>query len=100
MNNCNGVVGVFNCQGAGWCRVGKKNLIHDEQPETVTGIIRAKDIDYLPKLADEEWDGDAVLYSHLAGMPCRPIALGFVSIMMDLCRHLPRETKMIGKLKW
>ncbi|GFS31702.1 seed imbibition 1 [Actinidia rufa] len=67
MNNCNGVVGVFNCQGAGWCRVRKKNLIHDEQPETVTGIIRAKDIDYLPKLADEEWDGNTVLYSHLAG---------------------------------
>ena len=27
-----GVIGAFNFQGAGWCRVGKKNLVHDEQP--------------------------------------------------------------------
>jgi raffinose synthase len=47
MNEYSGVVGVFNCQEAGWCKVGKKNLIHDENPGTVTGIIRAKDIDYL-----------------------------------------------------
>ncbi|XP_058218967.1 probable galactinol--sucrose galactosyltransferase 1 [Rhododendron vialii] len=67
LNDFNGVVGVFNCQGAGWCRVGKKNLIHDDQPGTITGIIRANDVNYLPKLADDTWTGDAVLYSHLAG---------------------------------
>ncbi|KAL6999057.1 flavodoxin-like fold protein [Sarracenia purpurea var. burkii] len=67
LNEFNGVVGVFNCQGAGWCKVGKKNLIHDERPGTVTGIIRAKDVDYLPKLAGDAWTGDAVVYSHHAG---------------------------------
>ncbi|THF98073.1 probable galactinol--sucrose galactosyltransferase 1 [Camellia sinensis] len=67
LNDFNGVVGVFNCQGAGWCKVGKKNLIHDEQPGTVTGIIRAKDVDYLPKIVDDGWTGDCVLYSHLGG---------------------------------
>ncbi|KAM7499054.1 hypothetical protein LguiA_023468 [Lonicera macranthoides] len=67
LNDFTGVVGAFNCQGAGWCKVGKKNLIHDEQPDTVTGIIRAKDVDYLPKVADERWNGDAIVYSHLCG---------------------------------
>ncbi|XP_015881674.3 probable galactinol--sucrose galactosyltransferase 1 [Ziziphus jujuba] len=67
LNNFTGVVGVFNCQGAGWCKVSKKNLIHDENPETITGIIRAKDVDHLPKVADEKWTGDAVVYSHLGG---------------------------------
>ncbi|XP_022857614.1 probable galactinol--sucrose galactosyltransferase 1 [Olea europaea var. sylvestris] len=67
LNDFNGVVGVFNCQGAGWCRVGKKNLIHDEQPGTVTGILRSKDVDYLPRIADERWSGDVVVYSHLRG---------------------------------
>ncbi|KAJ0103521.1 hypothetical protein Patl1_03723 [Pistacia atlantica] len=67
LNDFTGVMGVFNCQGAGWCRVGKKNLIHDEQPGTVSGYIRAKDVDYLPKVAGAEWTGDAVLYSHLGG---------------------------------
>ncbi|KAI5674635.1 hypothetical protein M9H77_14999 [Catharanthus roseus] len=67
LNDFTGVVGVFNCQGAGWCKVGKKNLIHDEQPGTITGVIRAKDVDYLPRIAPEGWTGNAVVYSHLQG---------------------------------
>ncbi|KAK6149464.1 hypothetical protein DH2020_016989 [Rehmannia glutinosa] len=67
LNDHNGVVGVFNCQGAGWCKLGKKNLIHDEQPGTITGVIRAKDVDYLPRVANDKWNGDAVVYSHLHG---------------------------------
>ncbi|KAL6562475.1 flavodoxin-like fold protein [Orobanche gracilis] len=67
LNDHNGVVGVFNCQGAGWCKHGKKNLIHNEQPGTITGIIRAKDVDYLPRVVDDGWEGDAVVYSHLHG---------------------------------
>ncbi|KAJ0986939.1 hypothetical protein J5N97_005295 [Dioscorea zingiberensis] len=67
LNDHCGVVGVFNCQGAGWCRVGKKNLIHDEQPGTITGVIRSKDVDYLPRVADNDWKGNAIIYSHLGG---------------------------------
>lgn len=68
LNDFNGVVGVFNCQGAGWCRVGKKNLIHDVEPGTITGIIRASDVNYLPRIAPDGWRGDVVVYSHLHGM--------------------------------
>ncbi|KAE8733489.1 putative galactinol--sucrose galactosyltransferase 1 [Hibiscus syriacus] len=32
LNEFTGVIGSFNCQGAGWCKVGKTNVIHDEQP--------------------------------------------------------------------
>ncbi|OIW16414.1 hypothetical protein TanjilG_19130 [Lupinus angustifolius] len=67
MNDFSGVVGVFNCQGAGWCKVEKLNLIHDENPGTVTGIIRAKDVDYLSKVADDKWIGDTILFSHVGG---------------------------------
>ncbi|KAF3453252.1 hypothetical protein FNV43_RR03692 [Rhamnella rubrinervis] len=68
LNNFSGVVGVFNCQGAGWCKVGKTNLVHDEHPGTITGVVRAKDVEYLPKVAvDEKWSGDAVIFSHLGG---------------------------------
>ncbi|XP_057983468.1 probable galactinol--sucrose galactosyltransferase 1 [Malania oleifera] len=67
LNDFTGVMGVFNCQGAGWCQVGKKNLIHDEQPGTITGVIRAKDVDYLPRVAGDKWTGDTVIYSHLGG---------------------------------
>ena len=43
-------------------------MIHDLQPDTVTGYIRARDVDYLPKVADDGWNGDSVIYSHLGGM--------------------------------
>jgi len=47
--------------------LSRQNLIHNEQPGTVTGVIRAKDVDYFHKLADDTWSGDALLYSHLSG---------------------------------
>ncbi|CAO2184082.1 unnamed protein product [Urochloa humidicola] len=67
LNEHSGVIGAFNCQGAGWCKVGKKNLVHDEQPGTVTGIIRAQDVGYLAKVADQSWNGDVIVYSHIGG---------------------------------
>lgn len=67
LNDYNGVIGAFNCQGAGWCKVEKINLIHDVQPGTVTGIIRSKDIEYMHRVANEDWCGDALVYSHRSG---------------------------------
>ncbi|CAL5013218.1 unnamed protein product [Urochloa decumbens] len=67
LNEHSGVIGAFNCQGAGWCQVGKKNLVHDEQPGTVTGVIRAQDVGYLAKVADQSWNGDVIVYSHIGG---------------------------------
>jgi raffinose synthase len=68
MNKCAGVVGVFNCQGAGWCRVSKKTRIHDEAPGTLTGSVRAEDVDAIARVAGgADWDGEAVVYAHRAG---------------------------------
>ncbi|CAM8988949.1 unnamed protein product [Rhodiola kirilowii] len=67
LNEFTGIVGVFNCQGAGWCKVGKTNLIHNQEPSTLTGVVRAKDVNYLSKIASDGWKGDVIIYSHLAG---------------------------------
>jgi raffinose synthase len=67
LNEHNGVVGAFNCQGAGWCRVGKKILINDKQPGTVTGVIDANNVHFLRRVANDDWDGDVIIYSHLGG---------------------------------
>ncbi|KAJ6417555.1 hypothetical protein OIU84_003307 [Salix udensis] len=67
LNDFNGVIGVFNCQGAGWCRVGKTNLIHDENPGTISDFVKAKDVDHLSRVACDGWTGDSVLYSHVGG---------------------------------
>jgi len=66
------VVGVFNCQGAGWCRVTKRTRVHDAAPGTLTGTVRADDVDAIARVAgagddgDGEWDGEAVVYAHRA----------------------------------
>uniref|UniRef100_A0A0E0LWE3 galactinol--sucrose galactosyltransferase n=1 Tax=Oryza punctata TaxID=4537 RepID=A0A0E0LWE3_ORYPU len=73
LNEHSGVIGAFNCQGAGWCRVGKKNLVHDEQPATVTGVIRAQDVHHLATVAADGWNGDVIVYSHIGGeVTCLP----------------------------
>ncbi|XP_062212783.1 probable galactinol--sucrose galactosyltransferase 2 [Phragmites australis] len=67
VNKCTGVVGVFNCQGAGWCRVTKKTRVHDAAPGTLTGSVRAEDVDAIAHLAGPDWNGGAVVYTHRSG---------------------------------
>eukprot|EP00252_Welwitschia_mirabilis_P009525 TRINITY_DN2216_c0_g1_i2.p1 TRINITY_DN2216_c0_g1~~TRINITY_DN2216_c0_g1_i2.p1 ORF type:complete len:433 (-),score=29.33 TRINITY_DN2216_c0_g1_i2:452-1750(-) len=67
LNKHTGVIGVFNCQGAGWCKVQKKNRIHDNSPMTLSGSVRAQDIDFLPQTTGTNWTGDTVFYSHRSG---------------------------------
>ncbi|XP_010257201.1 PREDICTED: probable galactinol--sucrose galactosyltransferase 2 [Nelumbo nucifera] len=67
MNKCSGVVGVFNCQGAGWCKIAKKTCIHDASPGTLTGSVCATDVDLLSQVAGSNWNGDVVAYAHRSG---------------------------------
>ncbi|KAF8043994.1 hypothetical protein BT93_A2084 [Corymbia citriodora subsp. variegata] len=67
LNKCTGVVGVFNCQGAGWCKVVKKTRIHDESPGTLTSSIRATDVDLISQVASPNWNGETVVYAYRSG---------------------------------
>ncbi|GFP89697.1 probable galactinol--sucrose galactosyltransferase 2 [Phtheirospermum japonicum] len=67
MNKCSGLVGVFNCQGAGWCKVAKKTLIHDASPGTLTGSIQAADVDGISQIAGPGWNGETIVYAYKSG---------------------------------
>ncbi|MBA0823469.1 hypothetical protein Goarm_020199, partial [Gossypium armourianum] len=67
VNKCSGVVGVFNCQGAGWCKVTKKTRIHDASPGTLTGSVCANDVDSIAQVAGAGWNGESVVYAHRSG---------------------------------
>lgn len=67
MNDFTGVLGVFNCQGAAWCRVNTKNLVHNEQPGAVSCTIQANDVHYLTNIAEHGWTGDTIVYLHRGG---------------------------------
>lgn len=68
VNKCSGVVGVFNCQGAGWCKITKKTRIHDESPGTLTGSVRVTDVENMAQIAGAGWNGDAIVYGHRSGI--------------------------------
>ncbi|CAH9062797.1 unnamed protein product [Cuscuta europaea] len=67
VNKCTGVVGVFNCQGAGWCRVTKKTRVHDTSPSTLSTSVQATDVVSIGQLASPDWSGDTVVYTFRSG---------------------------------
>ncbi|XP_028761539.1 probable galactinol--sucrose galactosyltransferase 2 isoform X1 [Neltuma alba] len=67
MNKCSGVVGVFNCQGAGWCKIEKKTRVHDASPATLSGSVSASDVDLIAQVAGYDWDGQAIVYAFRSG---------------------------------
>ncbi|KAL9255683.1 putative galactinol--sucrose galactosyltransferase 2 [Drosera capensis] len=67
VNKCSGVVGAFNCQGAGWCKIAKTTRIHDASPGTLTTSVSAADVDIISKVAGPNWGGDMVVYAHRSG---------------------------------
>ncbi|XP_020211843.1 probable galactinol--sucrose galactosyltransferase 2 [Cajanus cajan] len=67
LNKCSGVVGVFNCQGAGWCKIEKKTRIHDTSPGTLTSSVCASDVDLITQVAGAEWLGETIVYSYRSG---------------------------------
>lgn len=67
MNACTGVVGVFNCQGAGWSDEHKCIEAYDYPPEFVTGCVRPLDVESLQDVAEGEWNADCAMYAHSTG---------------------------------
>ncbi|XP_027366335.1 probable galactinol--sucrose galactosyltransferase 2 [Abrus precatorius] len=67
LNKFSGVVGVFNCQGAGWCKIEKKTRIHCASPGTLTGSVCASDVDFIAQVAGADWHGDTIVYAYRSG---------------------------------
>ena len=80
MNKCTGVVGVFNCQGAGWCKVAKKTLIHDASPGTLSGSVQAADVDNIVQCAGPDWNGETVVYAYRSGTLALHISYSLINI--------------------
>ncbi|XP_027179116.1 probable galactinol--sucrose galactosyltransferase 6 [Coffea eugenioides] len=68
MNKYTGVLGVYNCQGAAWNTVERKNTFHQTKSEAITGYIRGRDVHLIAEVAmDPEWTGDCAIYGHWSG---------------------------------
>ncbi|KAL8040677.1 hypothetical protein ABFX02_10G113400 [Erythranthe guttata] len=70
MNKYSGVLGVYNCQGASWNSVERKNTFHQAtiSTEPITGYIKGGDVHLISQTAlDANWDGKVALYSYMKG---------------------------------
>lgn len=68
MNKYGGVLGVYNCQGAAWNSIERKNTFHQTKSESLTGYIRGRDVHLIAEVAmDPKWNGDCAIYSHRSG---------------------------------
>lgn len=68
MNKYTGVLGVYNCQGAAWNSVERKNTFHQTKSDAITGAIRGRDVHLIAEAAtDSSWNGDTAIYGHRTG---------------------------------
>ncbi|KAL1554843.1 putative galactinol--sucrose galactosyltransferase 6 [Salvia divinorum] len=68
INKHSGVLGVYNCQGAAWNSVERKNTHHQTKTEAITGYVRGRDVHFISNVAsDSNWDGHVAIYSHRVG---------------------------------
>ena len=45
----------------------KKTRIHDESPGTITGSVRAADVDAIAQVAGSDWGGETIVYAYKSG---------------------------------
>ncbi|XP_010241576.1 PREDICTED: probable galactinol--sucrose galactosyltransferase 6 isoform X2 [Nelumbo nucifera] len=68
MNKFTGVLGVYNCQGAAWSSVERKNMFHQTRSEAITGVLRGGDVHLIAEAAtDADWNGDCAVFRHRGG---------------------------------
>lgn len=98
MNELTGVLGVFNCQGAGtWYGLDSQNTACPEA--VLAGSVSPGDVEHLEEIAGEDWTGDCAVYSYNAGNVDTNLSdtiglLQFqVSIYVSTCRFSPKSAK-------
>ncbi|XP_038712471.1 probable galactinol--sucrose galactosyltransferase 2 isoform X1 [Tripterygium wilfordii] len=66
LNKCTGVIGVFNCQGAGswpcW-----ENTVQEKVSAKISGQVSPADIEYFEEVSGKQWTGDCAVFSFSSG---------------------------------
>ncbi|KAH1246144.1 putative galactinol--sucrose galactosyltransferase 2 [Glycine max] len=81
LNVLTGVVGVFNCQGAGsW---SLKSLEAAPSCITISGKVRPLDVEFLEEAAGENWNGDCIVYAFNAGLLSKVSCRGKLEVSLE-----------------
>lgn len=70
LNKLTGVIGVFNCQGAGSWPL--KQAAEDvptttSAPSSISGHVSPLDVEFLEEIAGENWNGECAVYAINSG---------------------------------
>lgn len=70
MNKLTGVLGVFNCQGAGSWPL--KEAVQDlsikySQDSLISSRVSPSDVEFLDEIAGKNWNGDSAVYAFNSG---------------------------------
>ncbi|KAL5769389.1 hypothetical protein ACOSQ2_016172 [Xanthoceras sorbifolium] len=66
LNKCTGVIGVFNCQGAGtWPCL--ENAVQKDVSAELSGQVSPLDIEYFEEVSGKQWTGDCAVFSFNSG---------------------------------
>lgn len=67
LNKYSGVIGVFNCQGAGSWPCLDSSILNDTNVE-LSGKVSPADIELFQEVCGESWTGDCAVFSFQEGM--------------------------------
>jgi len=97
MNKYTGVIGVYNCQGAAWSHVEKKNVFHQTGTEALCGEIKCSDVHLISEAStDADWKGDCVVYRYSNGDLFVLSKKAAISISLKVLEH---ETFTVAPIK-
>lgn len=69
MNKLSGIIGVFNCQGAGNWPL-KQHSLDNPTPKIISDHVSPNDVEFLGEIAGDKWHGDCAVYSFNSGNFC------------------------------
>ncbi|ERN19108.1 probable galactinol--sucrose galactosyltransferase 2 [Amborella trichopoda] len=85
MNKLSGVLGIFNCQGAGvWPCLDCVQTNTDQEPLCLTGHVSPIDIEHLEEAAGHNWTRDCAVYAFSTGSLSRLPKTGSISISLEV----------------
>ncbi|GLT46719.1 hypothetical protein SLA2020_204580 [Shorea laevis] len=85
LNKCTGVVGVFNCQGAGtWPCM--ENAVQRDVKGELSGQVCPTDIEYFEEISGKLWKGDCAVYSFNAGSLSRVPMEGSFNVALEVLK--------------
>ncbi|XVF11648.1 hypothetical protein REPUB_Repub08aG0045300 [Reevesia pubescens] len=67
LNKISGVIGVFNCQGAGSWPLKQTTEDMRSTPSSISGNMSPCDVEFIEEVAGENWNGDCAVYAFNSG---------------------------------